>query len=263
MDVPEPAQDGTTPGPARSDVRRYSRRALLGVAAAGAAAVGGATSALAGHEPPAPTPDRPPPSSTLFSHEETRLAFRNHGMHFEFLDQPITPVASHFQLIHFDIPQLAAEGYSFTIGGRVANPRTVTLDELKQRPTVQQPSVMECAGNGRSFAHPRADLRALVQRGARRLRLHRDAAAPVAGGGRPARRRRRGRLHRARRGRRPRRPAPLRARPADRRGAGRRRHPRLGRQRRTPPAGARVPAAPGGAQPGTAWPASSGSRPSR
>jgi DMSO/TMAO reductase YedYZ molybdopterin-dependent catalytic subunit len=118
--------------------------------------VSGATAALAGHEPPAPTPDRPPPSATLFSHEETRLAFRNHGMHFEFLDQPITPVASHFQLIHFDVPQLSAEGYSVSIGGRVANPRTVSLAELKQRSTVVQPSVMECAGNGRAFAHPRA-----------------------------------------------------------------------------------------------------------
>jgi DMSO/TMAO reductase YedYZ molybdopterin-dependent catalytic subunit len=138
--------------------RTLGRRSLLGLAAAGvgAAALGAAGEAWAGHEPPEPTPDRPPPSSTLFSHEETRLAFRNHGMHFEFLDQPITPVASHFQLVHFDIPQLRADGYSFTIGGRVARPRTFTLAQLKRRPNVHQPSIMECAGNGRSFAHPRA-----------------------------------------------------------------------------------------------------------
>jgi DMSO/TMAO reductase YedYZ molybdopterin-dependent catalytic subunit len=111
---------------------------------------------VAGHEPPQPTPDRPPPSSTLFSHDETRLAFRNHGIHAELLDRHITPVASHFQLIHFDIPTLAAEGYSITVGGRVARPLTLSLESLKQRPTVRQPSVMECAGNGRSFAHPRA-----------------------------------------------------------------------------------------------------------
>jgi DMSO/TMAO reductase YedYZ molybdopterin-dependent catalytic subunit len=161
MDVPDHARDAVPPDgapPARDGLRRYGRRSVLGLAAAGAgaAALGAVTDAWAGHEPPAPTPDRPPPSSTLFSHEETRLAFRNHGMHFEFLDQPITPVASHFQLIHFDVPQLSSDGYSFTIGGRVANPRTVTLDELKQRSTVQQPSIMECAGNGRSFAHPRS-----------------------------------------------------------------------------------------------------------
>jgi DMSO/TMAO reductase YedYZ molybdopterin-dependent catalytic subunit len=160
MDASDETRDGilTDRTPAASGGRPLRRRSVLGLAAAGAGAValGAASDAWAGHEPPEPTPDRPPPSSTLFSHEETRLAFRNHGMHFEFLDQPITPVASHFQLIHFDIPQLRADGYSFTIGGRVARPRTIKLADLKKRPTVHQPSVMECAGNGRSFAHPRA-----------------------------------------------------------------------------------------------------------
>ncbi|MBJ7453103.1 MAG: sulfite oxidase [Blastococcus sp.] len=146
-----PASDGGGP--------RLGRRSVLGLAAAGAgaAALGGLGTAWAGDEPSqAATPDRPPPAAGLFSNEETRLAFRNHGMHFEFLDQPITPVASHFQLVHFDVPQLSAAGYSFTIGGQVAYPRTITLDELKQRPTVRQPSVMACAGNGRSFTHPRS-----------------------------------------------------------------------------------------------------------
>jgi DMSO/TMAO reductase YedYZ molybdopterin-dependent catalytic subunit len=92
----------------------------------------------------------------LFSHDETRLAFRNHGIHTELLDRPITPVASHFQLIHFDIPTLSSDGYSVTLGGRVDRPLALTLEGLRQRPTVQQPSIMECAGNGRSFAHPRA-----------------------------------------------------------------------------------------------------------
>src|SRR5687768_13213487 len=106
---PPDGGDGHRDGPAAGP--RLGRRAVLGLAAAGAgaAAVAGATNVWAGHEPVEPTPDRPPPSSTLFSHAETRLAFRNHGMHFELLDRPITPVASHFQLIHFDIPTLAAD----------------------------------------------------------------------------------------------------------------------------------------------------------
>jgi DMSO/TMAO reductase YedYZ molybdopterin-dependent catalytic subunit len=33
---------------------------------------------------------------------------------------------------------------------------TVTLGQLKARPTVRQPTIMECAGVGRSYAHPRA-----------------------------------------------------------------------------------------------------------
>jgi DMSO/TMAO reductase YedYZ molybdopterin-dependent catalytic subunit len=120
------------------------------------AVAGQSPTAWAGHDPELPTPDRPPPSSRLFSHAETRLAFRNHGMHLEFLDQPITPVASHFQLIHFDVPHLQEAGYSFQVKGRVARPLTLSLEDLRRRPQVRQPSIMECAGNGRSFAHPRS-----------------------------------------------------------------------------------------------------------
>lgn len=137
---------------------RPGRRAVLRLAAgaAGIAVVGRHAPAWAGHDPVLPTPDRPPPSSGLFSHAETRLAFRNHGMHLEFLDQPITPVGSHFQLVHFDVPQLQEAGYTFQVKGRVARPFSLTLEDLKRRPQVRQPSIMECAGNGRSFAHPRS-----------------------------------------------------------------------------------------------------------
>lgn len=137
---------------------RIGRRSMLrmGAAATGMAVAGRSVEAWAGHDPVLPTPDRPPPSSKLFSHAETRLAFRNHGMHLEFLDKPITPVASHFQLIHFDIPQLNDNGYSIKVSGRVNKPLTLSLEDLKRRKTVKQPSIMECAGNGRSFAHPRS-----------------------------------------------------------------------------------------------------------
>jgi DMSO/TMAO reductase YedYZ molybdopterin-dependent catalytic subunit len=129
----------------------------LGAVAAGVAASGAAApNAFAGHVPPLPVPDRPPPSHDLVTYEETRLAFRCHGMHLELLDRPITPVGSHFQLIHFDIPTLQSEGFKFTIQGRVAKPLTLTLEDLKRRKQVKQPSIMECAGTGRSYAHPRA-----------------------------------------------------------------------------------------------------------
>lgn len=76
-------------------------------------------------------------------------------MHLEALRFPITPL---FVLIHFDVPYFAGvtDAYSFTISGRVRAPMTVTLGELKARPTVRQPTIMECAGVGRSVAHPRA-----------------------------------------------------------------------------------------------------------
>jgi DMSO/TMAO reductase YedYZ molybdopterin-dependent catalytic subunit len=146
-----PADDGLT------------RRSLLtrGAVAAGTGAVAAsgvtAPAALAGHTPPPPTPDRPPPSSDLVGYEEVALAFRCHGMHLEALRFPITPLGQHFVLIHFDVPYFAAtDAYAFTISGRVRTPMTVTLGQLKARPTVHQPTIMECAGVGRSYAHPRA-----------------------------------------------------------------------------------------------------------
>jgi Oxidoreductase molybdopterin binding domain len=142
---------------AAGDDPRVTRRAALamGGALAGAAAAS-ATPAMAGHEPRQPTPNRPPPSSDLFSYEETVLAFRNHGFHLETLDRPITPLGSHYLLIHFDIPQLSDAGYSITVGGRVRNPMRVTLEQLKARPNVTEAAILECAGVGRSYSHPRA-----------------------------------------------------------------------------------------------------------
>src|SRR5919107_5859833 len=115
------------------------RQALrLGAVAAGVAAPGAiAPEAHAGHVPPLPTPDRPPPAHTLISYEEARLAFRCHGMHLELLDRPITPLGSHYQLIHFDIPTLSREGYTVQakvqVKGKVTRQRTLTLDALKRR----------------------------------------------------------------------------------------------------------------------------------
>jgi len=146
-------------GAGEDGLRRITRRAALslGGAVAGAVTAGHAVPALAAHEPRRPTPDRPPPSTDLVSYEEAVLAFRCHGMHLEALRFPITPLGQHFVLMHFDVPYFAAtDAYAFTITGRVRTPMTVTLGQLKARPTVRQPTIMECAGVGRSYAHPRA-----------------------------------------------------------------------------------------------------------
>jgi sulfane dehydrogenase subunit SoxC len=139
---------------------RLTRRAalVLGAAAGGAAALGGrVATAVAQHVPAKPTPDRPPPSNDLITYEEARLAFRCHGFHLEQLRHDITPLGSHFQLVHFDIPRTdLIDSYRVTVGGRVRNPLTLALDELQGRDVVHEAAIMECAGNGRSFAHPRA-----------------------------------------------------------------------------------------------------------
>jgi DMSO/TMAO reductase YedYZ molybdopterin-dependent catalytic subunit len=105
-----------------------------------------------------PTPLRPGPqdASHVFSAPETVLAFRNHGMQAELLSRPITPLGCHYLLIHFDIPDLEANGYSVAIGGRVKQPFSLTLDDIKSRPKMTQAVTMECAGTGRSTLHPRA-----------------------------------------------------------------------------------------------------------
>jgi len=108
--------------------------------------------------PDMPTPARPDPqdASRVFSAAETVLAFRNHGMQAEFLREPLTPLGGHYLLIHFDVPQLQADGYSVAIGGRVNNPTTISLAALKARQVIQQVVTLECAGTGRSTLHPRA-----------------------------------------------------------------------------------------------------------
>jgi DMSO/TMAO reductase YedYZ molybdopterin-dependent catalytic subunit len=87
--------------------------------------------------------------------EELQLATRNHGMPLEALRYPVTPVGLHYLLIHYDIPAVDAERFSLTIGGRVDRPLSLTLDQLRDRPSVELAVTMECAGNGRALLAPR------------------------------------------------------------------------------------------------------------
>src|SRR4051794_7987809 len=145
-----PARETSTKGPlmrarprGSRDGAGLTRRALLargaaaGAGAAAASAVG-APAAFAGHTPPPPTPDRPPPSSDLVSYEEVTLAFRCHGMHLGALRSPTPPLGQPFVLTPFDVPYSAApDSSSSTMGGRARTPMTVTLGQLKARPTVR------------------------------------------------------------------------------------------------------------------------------
>jgi sulfane dehydrogenase subunit SoxC len=155
-------------GPSRSDRRHFLASSAAATAAAFAASK--ATAQLTTGNPlqkapsncttvpDTPTAARPDPqdSSRVFSAGETVLAFRNHGMQAEFLREPLTPLGAHYLLVHFDVPQLSADGYSVAIGGRVRNPTRLSLDDLKRRPVIQQVVTLECAGTGRSTLHPRA-----------------------------------------------------------------------------------------------------------
>jgi sulfane dehydrogenase subunit SoxC len=94
-------------------------------------------------------------TSTEFTREEVGLALRNPGMPLEALRRPITPIDMHYVLIHFDVPDVDPATFELTIDGRVRKPFALTLDDLRARPSISMPVVMECAGSGRAHLAPR------------------------------------------------------------------------------------------------------------
>ena len=87
--------------------------------------------------------------------EELQLATRNHGMPLEALRWPITPLGLHYLLVHYDIPQVDPAAWRLELGGTVARPLSLSLDDLRSRPAVDLVATMECAGNGRARLEPR------------------------------------------------------------------------------------------------------------
>jgi DMSO/TMAO reductase YedYZ molybdopterin-dependent catalytic subunit len=72
----------------------------------------------------------------------------------DFIDE-ITPVEHFFVRSHTLAPDVKLPDWSLKIGGLVDKPVTLTLADLKKLPRVEMVSVLECAGNGRSFYKPR------------------------------------------------------------------------------------------------------------
>jgi DMSO/TMAO reductase YedYZ molybdopterin-dependent catalytic subunit len=69
----------------------------------------------------------------------------------EALDTQITPTELHYVRSNFAIP---AHDGNLEIGGAVGSPYTLTLDDLRALPAVQQAVTLECAGNGRLDMRP-------------------------------------------------------------------------------------------------------------
>ena len=66
----------------------------------------------------------------------------------------ITPVEHFFVRCHTMIPRVDVAEWKLEISGLVEHPQTLTLMDLKKLPRVELVSVLECAGNGRSFYKP-------------------------------------------------------------------------------------------------------------
>jgi len=66
----------------------------------------------------------------------------------------ITPINHFFVRSHVYTPRVDLGQWHLTVDGEVANALTLTMDDLRRMPSVELVSVLECAGNGRSFYEP-------------------------------------------------------------------------------------------------------------
>jgi DMSO/TMAO reductase YedYZ molybdopterin-dependent catalytic subunit len=85
----------------------------------------------------------------------TQFATNQEEFTLEGLRYPITPIGMHFHLIHFDLPYIDPTTYELAIEGRVRRPLRLSLEDVKARPAVTMPVIMECAGIGRAHLSPR------------------------------------------------------------------------------------------------------------
>ncbi len=99
--------------------------------------------------------ERRRPIAGRFTAEELALAARNRGMPLEALRHDVTPSGLHYLLAHFDIPAADERRWGLDVGGLVAQPFSVGVEELKALPARTLRVTLECAGNGRGQLSPR------------------------------------------------------------------------------------------------------------
>ena len=63
------------------------------------------------------------------------------------LDSWVTPTEDLFRVGHYGRPEISEAGWSLEVGGRVRNPVTLSLSEIRSRPRAEVVYTMECAGN--------------------------------------------------------------------------------------------------------------------
>ena len=86
--------------------------------------------------------------------DELQLAVRNHSMPLEALRYPVTPIGLHYLLIHFDIPAVDPASFRLAVGGLTRAALSLSLEDIKARPTRTLAVTLECAGNGRARTSP-------------------------------------------------------------------------------------------------------------
>lgn len=97
---------------------------------------------LQGQEEVVPFTDVPENFTTM--NAQTK---RVSGLDLRELNTFLTPEKNLFVVAHYGVPQVDAATWKLDIGGRVANPRSLTLDDLKKRARAQRECAFECGGN--------------------------------------------------------------------------------------------------------------------
>jgi len=93
--------------------------------------------------------------SRLLHPEELQLALRNRALPLEALRYARTPTGLHDTLTHYDIPFVGPANYQLRVAGQVNRPLSLSLDELRRRPSRTIRVRLECAGDGRAHLQPR------------------------------------------------------------------------------------------------------------
>ena len=76
-------------------------------------------------------------------------------MPLEALRWDLTPAGLHYLLIHYDIPAVDPATWRLAVGGSVGRELSLSLADLRARPSVTAAVTLECAGNGRAQLSPR------------------------------------------------------------------------------------------------------------
>lgn len=72
---------------------------------------------------------------------------RSNQLDWQALTSWLTPTDQLFRVAHYGYPELAAEGWTLSVTGRVRRPLTLTLAELRARPRREITCTIECGGN--------------------------------------------------------------------------------------------------------------------
>jgi DMSO/TMAO reductase YedYZ molybdopterin-dependent catalytic subunit len=70
------------------------------------------------------------------------------------VDSYLTPAELFYVRNHFKAPVIDTRSYRLRVDGAVANPLSLTYDELRAMPSETRVATLECAGNGRVFLVP-------------------------------------------------------------------------------------------------------------